>query len=196
MNYQDRLFRQSYGYECEPTTILMVASLAISAMSSVAMVQGQKATAKAQESYQNQLTNANNAAAEQQAGAIRDQQAQQREAQARDLQKANLATQRSVSTASTMAAENGQQGASVEALLAEYDMQNGQYKEAVLRQRQLNDQATSSSIEALKTGTLNQNLSINAPIQQAQPFAAAVNFAGQALGAYHAYNPEQFQIKK
>lgn len=195
MNYQERLFRQRWGYGCEPTTALLVTSLVLSAAQGVASIQGQKAQAASQESYQNQLTNANNASAAEQEAQLRQQQAQDAESRAREMQKASQATTRAVSTARTQVAETGQSGGSIDALLSEYKMNQGQYNEAIIRQGQLNKLATNSNIEALKLGTYNQNLSINQPIAQPQYAAAVLNFAGDSVRAFSAWKPEMFKIK-
>lgn len=180
---------------CEPTTVLLVASLALSAAGGVAQVQGQKANATAQEITQGNLTRANNATAALQLSQLRIQQAQGRESAAREGEKARLASQRSKATATVAAGEAGVQGASVEALMQEYSMNLGQFREASLRQQQLSNAAATDQAENILLGAKYSNLNINAPIAQPQYAAAAINFGADALGAYRAYNPSAFQKK-
>jgi hypothetical protein len=184
LNYQERLFRMGQGYECEPTTIALIASVVISAVSGVASVQQQKATASAQAEYQQQQVESSNKIAAYNASQLRIQEAQQAESQARDLEKARLASQSAKSTATVAAGEAGVSGASVDALLAEYDQQLGRYSESVARQGQLNRAGTQSQIDSLMMGASNTNLQINGPVNQPQYAAAALKFAGEAAGAY------------
>jgi hypothetical protein len=171
----------------------MVASLAISAVSAASSVQGQKYAAEAQAEQQKNLTAANNAVAGEQIAQLRLQEAQSREASARENEKARLATQKAKASAVVGAGEAGVSGASVDALLGEYGMQLGQFREAVNRQGQLSTTAVNSQIESIRTGSRFQNLQINAPIVGPNYTGAAINFAGDALGTYKAYNPGAFQ---
>ncbi len=192
MTYQERLFRQTHGYGCEPTTILAVSSLAISAAGAVATAQGQKYAADAQADQQRQLVAANNSNADEQISQLRIQQAQNAESVARDNERARLAAQRSKASATVAAGEAGVTGNSVDALLGEYDAQLGQYREATLRQRQLNDQGANTQIDAIRTGTRYQNLQINAPISGPNYAAIGLGFLKDSLGTYKAYNPDAF----
>jgi hypothetical protein len=179
--------------ECEPTTILMATSLAISAATGVATIQGQKQQASAQRDQQAQLTAANNSVAGTQMSQLRIQQAQSTEAAARDGEKARLANLKAQSTARVAAGEAGVTGNSVTAALQEYGMQFGQYREAVQRQTQLTSQATDTQMDAIRTGARNQALQINAPIAGPNYAAEGLKFAGSALGSYRAYNPSAFE---
>jgi hypothetical protein len=162
--------------------VIMGASLAASAASTVASIQAQKANAAAQEIQQQQLTEANNNVVYQQQADIRTQQAQQAEQQAREGEKARLTNQSAKSTATVAAGEAGVQGASVGALLDEYDMNLGQFREASIRQAQLNDIGAGQQIAALQQGGRYQNLQINRPVAQPQYGAAALNLASSAFG--------------
>lgn len=173
---------------CEPTTILLAASLAVSALSGVASVQGQKAAAQAQENYQTQLVAANNQQAYAQESALRIQQAQDTESRGRENEKARLATQKAVSTSTVAAGEAGLTGASVDALLGEYQSSFGQYRETTLRQGQLYASGVGSQIDALRAGNGMSNLQINAPISRPNYTAAVLNFSSDALTAYRAFD--------
>lgn len=196
MNYQDRLFRQRCGYGCEPATILLVSSLAISALGTTAQIQGQKAQAKAQTAEQQQLVAANNEVVNQEQSTLREQEAQAKESVARENFKAQLTNDRAKSTATVAAGEAGVSGSSVTALLNEYDMHLGQFREATNRQGTLTSQGVTQQLQAIGKGAMFQNLQINAPVSQPQYGAAAISFAGDALSAYRAYNPSAFKQPK
>jgi hypothetical protein len=202
MNYEERLFRQSTGYGCPVTLgltvtqmVVMGIALASSAASAVATAQAQKANAAAQEASQVQQVNASNAVADQQAGQLRQQEAQDNESRARSDQQATQANKAASATALTSAGEAGVTGASVDALMGEYNMQMGQYKDATNRQGQLNRVGIENQLGALQEQTKFSNLQINAPVAQPQYGAIGLQFASNALGTYHAYNPDAFARK-
>jgi hypothetical protein len=178
---------------CLPVAALLAANLAVSAAAGIASVQGQAAQASAQKNYQQQLVAANNAQAYEQSSSLRIQQAQDSESRARENEKARLATQKAVSTSTVAAGEAGLTGASVDALLGEYQASLGQYRETTLRQGQLYASGVGSQIDALRAGNGMSNLQINAPIARPNYTAAVLNFGSDALGAYRAYNPNAFQ---
>ena len=195
MNYQERLFRQTHGYGCEPATIIGLASLAISATSAVTSIQAQNYAADAQATNQRELTDANNKVAREQMSQLRQQEAQLAESTIRENEKARRATQKAKSSASVAASEAGVSGASVDALLNEYSMNLGQFREATNRQTQVSSQGINAQIDAVRTGARFQNLSINAPIARPNVAAEAVKFSGSALGVYRDYNPNAFDKK-
>lgn len=192
MNYLERLFRQRVGYECEPTTLL-AASLALSTAQFGTTIIGQRQQAKAQEAQQQALVAANNAVSGEQMAALRVQEAQSREATARENEKARLASQKAQATARVAAGEAGVEGNSVDALLQEYRMNLGQFREATTRQGQLNATATAANIEAIRTGARFQNLQINAPVVGPNYAGEALRLGQNGLGAYAAYNPSAFK---
>lgn len=194
MNYQERLFRSRYGFGCEPTTLLAI-GLAISAAGSVATVEGQRRAANAQTDYQQEQVKANNLVAAEQMGALRSQEAQTKEAQARETEKARQASRKASSTAYVASGEAGVTGNSVDAMLQEYSANLGQFKEATARQGALNSQATGAQISALKTGARFQNLQINAPVVGPNYAAEALRFGSSAMGSVAAYNPNAFKKK-
>lgn len=196
MTHTERFFRQRHGYGCEPTTLLMLGSLAISAVGTASSIQGQKYAAEAQEEQQANLTKANNAVAEEQAAQLRLQEAQANEAAARENNRAALATQRTTATSVVAAGEAGASGASVDALLREHAANLGQFRDVTNRQSRLNALGTNAQIEAIRTGSRFQNLSINAPIVGPNYTAEFARFGGSALGTVKDYNPSAFQKKK
>jgi hypothetical protein len=177
---------------CEVTTIALVASLAISAAAGTASVMSQRQAAKAQANYQQDLVEANNKVSYEQQSALRIQQAQDTESRARETEKARIATQRATSTVTVAAGEAGVTGASVDALLDEYQGNLGQFREATLRQGQLYSNGVGAQIDALRAGNGMSNLQINSPVAQPNYTAALLNFSSDALGAYRAYNPNAF----
>lgn len=178
---------------CEPSTALLAASLALSATSMVTTIQGQNYAANAQEAQQAELSAANNAEAANNLSQLRIQQAQARESSAREGEKARLASQRATATATTAAGESGTRGQSVDAMLQEYAVNFGQFKEASLRQRQIEDAAYEDQAIAIRQGARYSNLRINAPVTGANVAGAALNFGAQALGAFRDYNPDAFK---
>jgi len=171
---------------CEPTTVALAALASSAAQAGLTIAQG-NSDAKAQAGYQRQLTAATNTQAAAQASALRQQQAQANESSARETEKARLASQRAKATATVAAGEAGVSGNSVDALLAEYNTQLGQLKEATLRQQQLRDAAYQDEAEAVRTGASYQGLQINAPVAGPNVGAAALKFGADALGIYRDY---------
>lgn len=184
MNFSERLFRLRAGYGCEPTTALMITSLVLSAASTTASLVGQKKQADAQADYQENLAEANVKAAQVQSAQVRDQQAQANEATTRESQQASLASRKASSTATVAAGEAGVSGNSVDALLRDYRGQEGIFKEAVLRQKQLTDVSAGQQIDAIRSGADAGNLSMNAPIGQPNYLAGALSFGAQAASTY------------
>jgi hypothetical protein len=196
MTYQERLFRQQVGFCCEPTTWMMIASLAIAAGSAAYQIDAQNKAQDAQEEYQKDLVESSNKAAYEQQVALRNQEAQNSEASARENERARLASQSAQATANVALGEAGISGNTADALLSEYNMNLGQYREALTRQDQLSKTGTEDQIRASLMGTRFQNLSINQKTVGANYGAAGLDFAGSALGSYRAYNPDAFQKPK
>jgi hypothetical protein len=171
---------------CEPTTILMVTSLALSAAGTVASLEGQRQAANSQADYQTQLAAANVENARVQSEQVRDQQSQTNEASQRESAQASLASRKAASTAQVAAGESGVTGNSVDALLGDFKMQEGLYKESLLRQKQLTDVGAGQQLNAIRSGADAQNLSMNAPIAQPNYLAAALQFGAQATGTFAA----------
>lgn len=177
---------------CEPTTLLAT-SLALSVAENAAQVAGEAQQAKAQTAYQQKLVAANNTETGNQLSRLRIEQSQSREAATRESEKARLASQAAKSRAAVAAGEAGVQGQSVDALLSEYDANLGRFKEADLRQRQLNDASYADKAAAISAGANYQNLQINAPVVGPNYGAAALRIGGSALSAYRSYNPSAFK---
>lgn len=171
---------------CLPLVPLLAISVAMSAAATGASLIGQKQQADAQEKYQKQLAAANVQAAQVQSSQVRDQQAQSNEANARDMQQARLASLKAQSTGTVAAGEAGVAGSSVDALLRDYRAQEGVYKEAILRQRQLTDVSAGQQIDAIRAGADTGNLSMNAPVAQPNYLAGALSFGAQAAGTFAA----------
>ena len=193
MNYQERLFRQRWGYQCDPGSALLAAELVVSAAGATASIQAQQVQAKAQAQTQQSLTEANNKVATEQMSQLRIAQGQDEESRAREIEKARQATQKAQATARVSAGEAGVTGNSVDALLNEYNASLGQFKEATNRQGTLNAENTDSQIEAVRTGARYQNLTINAPITGPNYGAAIVGVAKDSFSAYQGYNPNAFK---
>jgi hypothetical protein len=175
-------YLETHGtFHCEPVTIT---ALALAAASTTASLVGQRQQAKATASYQQDLAKANVSAAQVQAEQVRDQQAQANEATQREAQKAAQASRAAQATATTAAGEAGVAGNSVEALLRDFRAQEGAYKEALLRQRQLSDVSSGQQVEAIQANAAAGNLAMNAPVAQPNYLAGALSFGAQAASVY------------
>jgi hypothetical protein len=184
MIYQERLFRQSVGYGCEPTTIALIAVAAIGTGLTLAQ---QHQNQKAQSKYQSELVEANNKVEHLKQSELRQQEAQINESDAREKHRATLASQDSKAATIAALGNSSITGNTVTQLLAEHDMQLGQYKEALDRQNTLDRGQIDTAVQTGALGTVMSNRSINAPVSGPNYAAGAVNFAGQALGAYNSY---------
>lgn len=180
---------------CEPisATTLLATTLALNVAQTTMQAVGQNQQAKAQRGYQSQLVAANNAEANNALSMLRIEQAQTRESNARELQKAQLASKAARSTAIVAAGEAGVTGNSVDAMLQEYSANLGAYKETALRQQQIQESSFADRATAIRSGARYDALRINAPVSGANVGAALAQFGGQALGAYRDYNPGAFQ---
>lgn len=127
---------------------------------------------------------------------LRQQEAQSRESAARENERARLAGQKSKATALVAAGEAGVSGNSVDALLQEYDMQFGQFREATLRQQKITGDAIGAQVHATQMGANNQGLSINAPIERPSWGVAGLRFASDALTSARAYDRDLFAKSK
>jgi hypothetical protein len=171
---------------CNPAA-WYVAAVVISGIGTTASIQGQRANQIAQENYQKETVKANNKVSYEQMSALRIQQSEDAESRARENEKARLISQRAASTAATAAGEAGVSGASVDALLGEYQMQFGQFRESTLRQGQFYASGVDAQIDAIRSGAGMSNLQINAPVSRPNYAAAVAQFGSDSLGAYRAY---------
>lgn len=191
MNYQERLFRMRHGWGCEPTTVIALSSLAISAAGATANGIAQSKAAKAQTKYQQDLVDANNATTIEEMGNAREGQSQARESAARDAEEARLANQKAQATATVAAGEAGVQGNSVDALMAQFSASEGRYKEALARQTKWIDRNADLQVQAASTGASYQNLNINAPVTKPTHLATALGVARDGLGIYRQYRADK-----
>lgn len=116
--------------------------------------------AGAQIAYQNQLADRQEAQNYEQQVAIRQEQSQEEESINRKKIEAQLKTRGIKSTALTAAASSGVSGASIDALLSEYDVQSSMYLEGLERQKELDDAAATQNIV-----NIGQNVYIPAPVE-------------------------------
>ncbi len=175
---------------CEPTT-LMGAALTLSAAGTGISLVGQKQQADAQEEYQKQLAASNVESAQIESENVRSQQAQANEQNSREAFNAALANRKARATAKVAAGEAGVTGNSVDALMQEFQMEEGRYKEALFRQKALTDVSANQNIEAIRRGADANNLSMNTPISQPNYLAAALNFGANAAATGLAYRGTQ-----
>ena len=158
---------------CEPTTIMMAASLAIAAASSVSTIESQRQQANAQnkandrqyesdmEAYRNNL-------------AQTDLQGQQATKQASQKMFENsLAARQAQSTATVNAGENGVGGLSVDALLGDIDTRQANYDNSVMSNLRDTQASLDSQKQNIRTNTNSQINSLVSP--------TAPNYLGEAL---------------
>ena len=181
---------------CPP--VLMAASLTIAAAQAAASYAGQKDEAKSQAAYQKAqqeahnkaaMQNAQNAISEQneQTAAERIQQMQQNDAASSELQK----NQRDFLQKRGQAVASSPYGAglSYDALMADYQRTLAQNNDIV--QEQLRMQGVAADINArgyqdrASSRINSQQGYIPAPVKQPNGLAAALGFAGSALGSYN-----------
>lgn len=189
MNYQEQLARQRLGYECNPAAYY-VAAVVIAAASTAYTIDAQRKQASAQEEFQNIQTASAKKGARAQQEAVRDGQAQEAESNARTLETARLTNQKASANAITSLGESGGTSHTADALLAEYNMQLGQYREAVRRQTSFSNDSTEARIEAIGMGASNTISNVNRPIDLPNYAAAGITFAGQALEGYNTYRQD------
>lgn len=187
MNYQERLFRQGVGYECNPMLFIAVASLAVSAYSAGAQIDSQRRAANQQADYITANSKQNVKIAQAQSEQVREQQAQQNESTARDVQQNLIANRKAEDAAQVAAGQSGVTGNSIDVLLNDFKMQEGVYKESVLRQRQLNDAGAGMQIDTIRRNADASSISGSTPIAQPNYLAAGLQFGSQALGVARDY---------
>lgn len=168
-------------------------SIGTSIASTGLMMAGQNAQAKAQAAYQTQLGIAQNEVNAINQGQVRSQEAQAMEASARDAEKARQANRKAASTAKVAAGEAGVTGASVDALLSEYDAQLGRFMEATSRQQTLTKFGANDQVFALSKGGGYERLRLSTPVYGANYAAGVLSVASSALGTLRDYNPAAFQ---
>lgn len=175
-----------------------IASLIISAAGAVAQDQSARSNARAQKAYQEAQMRAHNEAAEQNAqAAIKEQneqttaenmqQMQNQEAAAREKQanQRDYLEKKGAATASSPYAA----GASFDSLMADYSRAYAMNNDIVQEQLEMHGIAARTNIEGYKnraaTRIDSQQAYIPAPIAQANTWATALGFAGDAMGTYN-----------
>ncbi len=183
---------------CEPTTALFITSLAISALAGGAQHMAANDAASAQKAYQEaqmranneaRLQNAQNAIKEQneQTTAERMQQMQHEQSAAREKQKnqADFLQKRGTALASSPNAG----GASLDALMADYSRAYAMSNDVVDEQLKMQGVAADTSVRGYRdraeSRINSQQGYIPTPVQGPNALAAALGFAGNAVGAYN-----------
>lgn len=184
---------------CEALATLAT-SLALAAAQSVASYMGQSSDAKAQLAYQEAQMRANNEAAVQNANnAIKEQneqsaaerikQMQEADAAARELQKNQAEFLQRKGQAIASSPDAG--GASLDALLADYDRAYAMGNDVIQEQLEMQGVAADTNIKAYhdraQTRIDSQSGYIPAPVSGSNALANALGFAGNAFGSYNAY---------
>lgn len=181
---------------CPP--VMFAISLAIAAASAIAQDQAAREDASAQKEYQEAQMRAHNEAAQQnaqnaikeqveQTAAERTQQMQHNAAAAREKQKiqADFLQKRGTALASSPNAG----GASLDALMADYERAYAMNNDVVDEQLKMQGVASDINVRGYRDRAdariHSQQAYIPAPIQGPNTLATALGFAGQAFGAYN-----------
>lgn len=133
--------------------------------------------AEAQAAYQRQLAEQQAQQNYEQQVALRQEQMQEEEALNRKKLEAQITTRGVKSEALTAAAGAGVSGASVDALLSEYDIQSSMYLEGLERQKQLGEAYTDQNIT-----NIGQNIYIPAPVESPSPMLGILGGVNSFLG--------------
>ena len=175
---------------CEPTTAAGVgiytgmtnAALGMSvltAASTAASIQGQRASQKAQAESQKQAMEANALAAAEQTEIARQDEAKATEASVRSLKDAELKSRQDKARIITAAGESGVSGNSVNVLLDDANRQMFSYQETKLRESQLNTIASSNRLKTSASNLVTTNKNVNRPIRGGSGLATLASGVSQ-----------------
>ena len=184
---------------CEPTTIAL-ATLALSAATTVAGVAGQQqqasATASAQNDFNRQTERNQLVARNQNLANLENQRNTAREDTTEQVNLNAMALRKAQATARVSAGESGVSGLSVDALLRDLSgragFDNATATENYLRQ----DESINARRENVQNGAVSAVNSIRNPVIQAPDYLGAALKIGQAgLGTYSDYQVRQDKLK-
>lgn len=185
---------------CDPASGIALASFAIGTASSYMQYQSQvnfaneqgEAQAQAirdQQAYQQKLQQLEVQRSMTEANAIRTRQLQEQQAMARERQKVSQAGTAQRATAIVSAGEAGVSGLSVDALLADFKMQELNYQESIYAEQKNKDAYYMQQLDQNRMQSAYNIAELNRPITS-QPIASpsglafGIGVAGQALGSY------------
>lgn len=185
---------------CDPASGIALASFAIGTASSYMQYQSQvnyaneqgEAQAQAirdQQAYQQKLQQLEVQRSMTEANAIRTRQLQEQQAMARERQKVSQAGTAQRATAIVSAGEAGVSGLSVDALLADFKMQELSYQESIYAEQKNKDAYYMQQLDQNRMQSAYNIAELNRPITS-QPIASpsglafGIGVAGQALGSY------------
>jgi hypothetical protein len=185
---------------CDPASGIALASFAIGTASSYMRYQSevnasnqageaQNQAIRDQQAYQQKLIELENQRSMTEANAIRTRQLQEQQAMARERQKVSQAGASQRSTAIVSAGEAGVSGLSVDALLADFKMQELNYQESISSEQKNRDAYYMQQLEQNRVQSAFTMAELNRPITS-QPIASpsglafGIGLAGQAVGSY------------
>ena len=185
---------------CDPASGIALASFAIGTASSYMQYQSQvnfaneqgEAQAQAirdQQAYQQKLQQLEVQRSMTEANAIRTRQLQEQQMMARERQKVSQAGTAQRATAIVSAGEAGVSGLSVDALLADFKMQELNYQESIYAEQKNKDAYYMQQLDQNRMQSAFNIAELNRPITS-QPIASpsglafGIGLAGQALGSY------------
>lgn len=185
---------------CEPTSILLAASLAISVASGVAGYMGQDAQAKAQGNYQKDVAKSYNAAALNNANAAIKEQTEKSAAERTNQVQAQAATsqqlmdlkQERMKAQGTALASSQSSGTALDMLMADYNRLEAQKKDVMQEQLRMkgvsSDFAVSGYRDQAEAHINSQQGFVASPVGQPSWALTALGIGGSAFDDYNIYS--------
>ena len=178
---------------CEPTTIILAASLAIAAASAATSAVAANQQADAQEKFQQEQFDAQQRSANKAFIAdIEAENARLAEEAARDtdeLTKARLAAAENRATARVAAGEAGVAGLSLDALLADLERPAGLLESNQNLNEEFRIQQSMRRRESLEANRQSRlNAARPSPVNRPSALGTALRFGGQAVGSVQSFN--------
>jgi len=147
-------------------------------------IRGQQQTAKAQDKYRKQASEAENQRTLQQLSAERIQEAFQNEERAKEIQLAAKKAKEARARATVAAGEAGVAGLSVDALLSDFTRQEATYRFGLQRQGKQTAVARALGLKDMGLQSYNTQIAINKPIQQPDYAGSIASGASTGLSLY------------
>jgi hypothetical protein len=161
---------------------LAIAAAATMASSTISVISG-KQTAKAQGAMQEQASLAEAARSKTEIASLRQKEAQEREAAARDADRIMRQSRRAIATAKVGALEAGGSMSNINTVLGEFKRQELSYIEGIGRQQSISDTQYNLAVDSAQKQSQSNLININRPIS-APSFLEIPLAVGKAMGDY------------
>jgi len=175
---------------CEPTTMMLAASLAMAGGSAAMQYTGQKKAAKAKDAYQNHLAELQRDAGNRQASAAVSQNLQRQEAVARKQFQVSEEATKMASMTRASGLSRGVAGVSMDHLVSNIHSQQAAHAYALDAEQELANRELDRNLDNISLGTQQQMASTLAPVQYPSALAATLKFGAQAASAAYQHNLE------